>query len=102
MAQISHNTENMRKWSGDITEAQETFNSYYEKLYQIIERFGNEIFEGNLSKDFQDYVLDKKDKFKSLGETLGECAELVSKTSQKIDSDTESLKNDIKYKNDIL
>lgn len=98
---ISHNTEKMRAWSGDITKAQEEWNEYVNSTYTTIERYVTSEFTGGLSEDFNDSVLGVKDEFIKLGETLGECAEIIKNASQNIDDDEAALKQQINNQNVI-
>ncbi len=93
MSIVSHDTTGMRDWSGAMENNASDYDSLINRLYTIIDGFvGSEQFKGGLSGDFLDKVLSKRSAFMQYSETFRECAELLTKTAGRIDSDEESLR----------
>ena len=99
MGVVTHNTDAMRTWSGDITNAANDYRDYINSLYNLVDTLVSADFTGGLSKDFENAVLDKRDDFNRLGEVLDECSDLIDKTSTTIDNDEEELKASIESHN---
>ena len=99
MGVVTHNTESMRAWSGNITNSANEYKDYISSLYNLVDTLVSADFTGGLSKDFESSVLDKRDDFNRLGEVLDECADLITKTSNSIDNDEAVLKARIESHN---
>lgn len=94
MAVVSHNTELMRNWSDSLTENTNNYDDLVNRLFFLIDQFvGSADFRGGLSTDFEEVVVSKKPEFQKYAETFRECAELINKTSVKIDNDEAELKS---------
>jgi len=99
---ISHNTDAMRDWSGNIDEQANNYDTLIEDLYKLIDQFvGSEDFKGGLSTDFQDTVVAQKPEFLKYSETFRECVDLINKTATNIDDDEADLKNNISNSNPL-
>lgn len=92
MGVVTHNTESMRTWSGNITNSANEYRDYISSLYNLVDTLVSADFTGGLSKDFESSVLEKRDDFNRLSETLDDCADLITKTSTTIDNDEAELK----------
>ncbi len=93
MSIVSHDTEQMRNWSGNMENQANDYDSLINRLYAIIDGFvGSPQFKGGLSSDFLDKVLSKKSAFMQYSETFRDCSELINSTAGRIDSDEEALK----------
>ncbi len=99
MAIVSHNTEAMKSWSGIITNSAAEYDELINSLYNLVDNLVAADFTGGLSQDFENSVLEKRDEFHKLSELLGECSELISKTSSSIESDEAELKSRIQSHN---
>lgn len=99
MGIVTHNTEAMRTWSGNITNSSNEYKDYISSLYNLVDTLVAADFTGGLSKDFENSVLDKREEFNRLAEVLEECSDLISKTSEGIDNDEAELKASIERHN---
>lgn len=91
MGIVGHNTELMQSWSGNIKNSAEEYRELISSLYNLVDNLVASDFTGGLSQDFENAVLNKRDDFNRLSDILEECADLISNTSSKIESDEESL-----------
>lgn len=92
---VGHNTEVMRQWSGNIINSAKEYDDLINSLYNLVDSLVGSEFTGGLSTDFEESVLRQKDNFRRLSETLQECADLISNTSNKIDDDEAYLRSQI-------
>ena len=102
MSVVSHNTESMRTWSGNITNAVNEYNEYISSLYSLVDNLVSSDFTGGLSQDFENFVLGKREDFNRLSGVLEECADLISKTSTAIDNDEAELKAHIQSSDSFI
>ena len=93
---VSHNTGAMRDWSGNINTAATEYDSDIRKLYSLVDSFVASDFTGGLSQQFADSVLNQRDKFYALKDTLEEIAKYVNGKADSIDDDDAMLSNEIK------
>ena len=78
------------------------YDSLVNRLYSLIDQFvGSEEFRGGLSTDFMDKVMSQKPAFIRYSDTFKECAELISSTAGRIDSDEAELKSAINSANPL-
>lgn len=92
---VGHNTEAMREWSGNIETSAQEYDQLISSLYSLVDNLVSTEFTGGLSQDFEESVLNKKDDFMRLSQTLNDCAELVKTRSSRIDDDEAELKSQI-------
>lgn len=93
MSIVSHDTEQMRNWSGTMENNANDYDSLINRLYTLIDGFvGSEQFRGGLSGDFLEKVLSKRTTFMQYSDTFRECSELITQTAGRIDSDEEALR----------
>ncbi|MBR6133452.1 MAG: hypothetical protein IKQ29_01905 [Bacilli bacterium] len=88
---VGHNTGEMRNWTNNINDAKGDYEATVTDLYQNIDILVSSEFCGGLAQEFENIVLDKKQAFLDVAETLGEAAEMISSTANKIDQDEADL-----------
>lgn len=89
---VGHNTNEMRKWSGDIETAAQDYNSYIKSLYSLVDTFVASDFTGGLSEHFYASVMNQRQHFDNLTKVLEEVSDCVKNTSTVIDRDEAELK----------
>ncbi len=102
MGIVTHNTDSMRSWSGNITNSSNEYRDYISSLYNLVDTLVSADFTGGLSQDFESSVLEKREDFNRLAEVLDECSDLITKTSNTIDSDEAQLKAQIQSHNTFV
>ena len=102
MSIVSHDTDLMRDWSNTMDTNASDYDSLINRLYSLVDQFvGSEEFRGGLSTDFMDKVMSQKPAFIRYSDTFKECAELISSTAGRIDSDEAELKSAINSANPL-
>ena len=102
MGIVTHNTDSMRSWSGNITNSSNEYRDYISSLYNLVDTLVSADFTGGLSQDFENFVLGKREDFNRLSGVLEECADLISKTSTAIDNDEAELKAHIQSSDSFI
>ena len=102
MAVVGHDTEAMRQWSGNIERCADDYDALIKQLYNTVDSLVTTEFTGGLSRDFEGAVMDQRANFFSLVDTLRDCADVVSNTSNSIDEDEAYLRSQIMNSSDIL
>ena len=101
MNSVGHDTGAMRTWSGDINKAADDYKGLVDDLYRNVSDLVSVEFTGGLSKEFENDVLDKRDVFDGLYQTLVDCADLINGTASYIDADEEALSARFKNNNNF-
>jgi hypothetical protein len=90
---VSHSTEKMRDWSGNIGENADNYDDMINHLYGLIDEFvGSEEFKGGITQDFHDRVISHKNDFLRYSSTFRECTDYINKAATNIDNDEAELK----------
>lgn len=88
----SHDTSEMKTWSGIMDENSSYYTDLINKLYLIIDGFvGSSQFKGGLADQFEEMVLSKRQLFNNYAETFDEAAALIRDRADYIETDTERL-----------
>ena len=96
---VSYNTEQMRELANKINGNNDDYYENITKLFQEVEDFVGNGFTGGLADEFLASFQDKKKYFIENRDVIDECAEVISKRANKIDSSEEELVNQIKNDN---
>ena len=88
---VGHNTGEMRNWTNNIKDAKGNQEDTVRDIYENIDILVSSEFCGGLAQEFENNVLDKKQSFLDVAATLGEAAEMISSTANKIDQDEADL-----------
>lgn len=98
---VGHNTEEMRRWSGDINNASGEYESLISEIYNAVDRFVSSDFTGGISGHLEEQILSQRANFQNLSECLQEFSKMMSDTSANIDEDENYLRQKIQS-SDIL
>ena len=90
---VGHNTNEMRSWSDDISNAAQEYDGLIRSLYSLVDNFVAVDFTGGLSSQFQTSVMNQRQHLNDLTNVLQEVSDCVKQTSAVIDQDEADLKH---------
>ncbi len=99
MGTVRWDTDEMRDWSGNVNDNNQTYTQDVTELFQEIEGFVKADFRGGVADEFFDMYEANKQQFTSTTEVIEDAINFVNKKADTAESEEQELANSMKKNN---